>query len=102
MLTALFGLSRNCTKKCTAFFRLKEQVENLYQQIYYDFNIRRFNDKLQEIHRINLSYETVRQILIPERIHTPKKKKLIHRRRRRMPRAGLLVQMDSSEHGAVA
>jgi len=43
---------------------LKERVKNLYRQIYYDFNIRHFNDKLQENHKINLSYETVRQILI--------------------------------------
>lgn len=77
---------------------LKEQIKSLYRQTYYDFNIRHFNDKLQENHKINLSYETVRQILISGRIHVPKKKKLVHRQRRRMPRSGLLVQMDSSEH----
>jgi hypothetical protein len=77
---------------------LKEQVKRLYQNIYYDFNISHFNDKLKENHKINLSYETVRQILVAARMHTPKKKKLIHRRRRRMSKAGMLVQMDSSEH----
>lgn len=77
---------------------LKEQIQTLYRQTYYDFNIRHFNDKLRENHGINLSYETVRQSLISHRIHSPKKKKLIHRRRRRMPRSGLLIQMDSSEH----
>ncbi len=77
---------------------LKEQVKKLYQKIYYDFNIRHFNDKLEENHKIDLSYETTRQILISGRIHVPKKKKLVHRRRRRMPKAGMLVQMDSSEH----
>lgn len=77
---------------------LKEQIKSLYRQTYYDFNIRHFNDKLRENHKINLSYETVRQILISGRIHAPKKKKLVHRRRRRMPRSGLLIQMDSSEH----
>jgi len=77
---------------------LKERIKSLYRKIYYDFNIRHFNDKLRENHRINLSYETVRTILISGRIHTPKKKKLIHRRRRRMPKSGLLIQMDSSEH----
>lgn len=77
---------------------LKEQVKRLYQKIYYDFNISHFNDKLKENHKINLSYETVRQILVSARLHSPKKKKLIHRRRRRMPKAGILVQMDSSEH----
>jgi hypothetical protein len=77
---------------------LKEQVKNLYRQIYYDFNIRHFKDKLQENHDIVLSYETIRQILACSGIHKPKKKKFVHRRRRRMPHAGLLVQMDSSEH----
>lgn len=77
---------------------LKEQIKNLYQQTYYDFNIRHFNDKLMEVHGIKLSYETVRQILVTARIHTPKKKNVVHRRRRRMPRSGLLIQMDSSEH----
>lgn len=77
---------------------LKEQIQTLYRQTYYDFNIRHFNDKLRENHGINLSYETVRQSLISHRIHAPKKKKLVHRRRRRMPRSGLLIQMDSSEH----
>lgn len=77
---------------------LKERVKNLYRQIYYDFNIRHFNDKLRENHKIKLSYETVRQIMISGRLHTPKKKKLVHRRRRRMSKTGLLIQMDSSEH----
>jgi len=77
---------------------LKERIKSLYRQTYYDFNIRHFNDKLRENHKINLSYETIRQTLISGRIHTPKKKKLVHRKRRRMPRSGLLIQMDSSEH----
>ena len=78
---------------------LKERVKSLYLKSYYDFNIRHFNDKLQENHRIKLSYETVRQILISSHIHTPKKKKkLVYRKCGRMPKAGLLIQMDSSEH----
>lgn len=77
---------------------VKEQVKRLYKNIYYDFNISHFNDKLKENHKINLSYETIRQILVSCQMHTPKKKKLIHRRRRRMPKAGILIQMDSSEH----
>ena len=77
---------------------LKERIKSLYLKTYYDFNIRHFNDKLRKDHKINLSYETVRQILISGCIHAPKKKKRVHRRRRRMPRAGLLIQIDSSEH----
>jgi len=77
---------------------LKERLIRLYQKTYFDFNIRHFKDKLEENHKIKLSYETIRQILTAADIHKPKKKKLIHRRRRRMPRSGLLIQMDSSEH----
>jgi len=56
----------------------QEQVKKvcyLYREHYWDFNI-----------------------LILEGIHRPKKRKKVYRRRRRMPKAGMLVQMDSSQH----
>src|SRR3990172_2902887 len=68
------------------------------EELYYDFNIMHFKDKLEEVHNIHLSYESLRQILIKTGKHEPKKKKIIHRQRRRMPKAGMLVQMDSSQH----
>ena len=70
----------------------------LFREHYWDFNILHFKDKLGEIHNLQLSYESIRKILIMEGIHHPKKKKKVYRRRRRMPKAGMLVQMDSSEH----
>ncbi len=76
----------------------KKNIIRIYQRTYFDFNICHFKDKLQEHHNIKLSYETLRQILIQYKIHAPKKKKRVYRRRRRMPKAGLLVQMDSSIH----
>jgi hypothetical protein len=57
-----------------------------------------FKDKLEENHKIRLSYEKIRQILIEYRLHKPKKKKKVYRRRRRMPKAGMLIQMDGSQH----
>lgn len=77
---------------------IKQTVLDLRKNLYYDFNILHFKEKLSEIHGINLSYETLRKILIKEGLHTPKAKKKVYRRRRRMPQAGLLVQMDSSLH----
>lgn len=77
---------------------LADTVIELRKKYYYDFNIMHFKDKLDEVHKIHLSYETIRQILIQAKEHYPKKKKKIHRMRRRMPKAGLLVQMDSSQH----
>jgi len=46
---------------------------------------------LIELHNIHISYESLRQILIKEGGHEPKRKRRIHRRKWRIPKAGLLV-----------
>ncbi len=74
------------------------KILKLRKSIYYDFNIMHFMDKLHEVHEINYCYESIRKILVKENLHNPKKRRKIHRQRRRMPKAGLLIQMDSSEH----
>jgi len=51
---------------------------------------------LIEVHNINISYESLRQILIKEGLHEAKKKRKSYRRRWRMPKAGMLVQRDFS------
>jgi len=73
-------------------------IIRLRNEIYYDFNILHFKDKLAELHNYHYSYEAIRQILMRHQLHNPRKRKKIHRQRRRMPQAGMLVQMDSSEH----
>ena len=78
--------------------KLARTVIELRKKYYYDFNIMHLKDKLEEIHKIRISYESIRQILIQAKEHYPKKKKKTHRMRRRMPKAGMLVQMDSSQH----
>lgn len=83
-------------KKITA--TITDEILRLRKKFYYDFNVMHFKDKLEENHRIHLCYESLRQILIKADDHHPKKKKKVHRQRRRMPKAGLLVQMDSSQH----
>ncbi len=75
-----------------------ERILKLRKELYYDFNIMHFMDKLHEFHKMPYCYESIRQILIKHNEHFPKKKKKVHRQRRRMPKAGMLVQMDSSEH----
>lgn len=77
---------------------LINEILKLRREIYYDFNIMHFKDKLEGDHKLPLSYESLRQILIQAGLHHPRKKKIIHRQRRRMPKAGMLVQMDSSQH----
>jgi hypothetical protein len=75
-----------------------KKILKLRKDIYYDLNILHFTEKLQEVHKICYSYGSIRQILINGKEHHPKKRRKIHRQRRRMPKAGLLVQMDSSQH----
>lgn len=77
---------------------LIDEILKLRRELYYDFNILHFKDKLAENHNIALCYETLRKLLIKNALHKPKKRKIIHRQRRRMPKAGMLVQMDSSQH----
>lgn len=80
---------------------LRKRVSDLFKGKYDSrFNIMHFNEKLEEIEGIHLSYGTVRNILIENKLHKPKKRKGngVYKRRKRMPREGILIQMDSSLH----
>src|SRR4030042_2197191 len=41
-----------------------KKILKLRKDIYYDFNVLHFMDKLHEVHKIHYSYESIRQILI--------------------------------------
>lgn len=75
-----------------------QKILKLRKELYYDFNVRHFMDKLHEEHKIPYCYESIRRLLIKAKEHYPRRKKKIYRQRRRMPKAGMLVQMDSSQH----
>jgi transposase len=80
---------------------MKGKVAELFKGKYDKrFNIAHFNEKLDELEDIHLSYSLVRNILIEKGFHKPKKRKGdgVYRRRQRMPREGMLLQMDSSLH----
>lgn len=79
----------------------KEQLDKIIKlrnELYFDFNINHFKEKLNEKHNIPYCYATIRNILVNHDLHQPRKKKIVHRLRRRMPKSGMLVQMDSSQH----
>lgn len=80
--------------------KIKREVARLYDEVYKKrLNILHFKEKLLEWHDIKLSYESIRKILIERGLHIPKRKKRnFHKRRMRMPKEGMLVQMDSSYH----
>ena len=94
--TSLLRVSRPSNRKIPE--ATLQNIAHLYQNTYFDFNIMHFKDMLLKNHNIKLSYETIRKTLIAHHLHQPKPKKIVHRLRRRMSKAGMLLQMDSSQH----
>ncbi len=78
---------------------LAEEVLRLYQEVYYDLNIKHFHGKLQAEHRIELSYTWVQLALQGAGLVAKARKRGKHRRRReRRPMAGMLLHIDGSKH----
>ena len=61
-------------------------------------NFAHFKEKLSEIHGIEISYGSLYRLMKSEGIKSPKtrRRKKPHRRRKRHPQAGLLLQIDAS------
>jgi transposase len=76
-----------------------EKVLGLYQEQYFDFNVRHFHEKLGEQHGIELSYTLVKNALQGAGLVSKQKRRSVHRRRRpRRPLPGMLLHMDGSTH----
>jgi transposase len=76
-----------------------EEVLRLYQEVYFDLNIRHFHEKLGEEHEIKLSYTWVQKALQGAGLVARGRKRRKHRRRReRRPMAGMLLHIDGSKH----
>jgi transposase len=91
--------NRGRTPKITIANEIKEMILNLYLNTYYGFNVSHFGEFLKEAHGIDVSRETLRNLLLNFGLRCKAKSAPKHRSRRtRMPKSGLLIQMDSSEH----
>jgi transposase len=76
-----------------------ETVLRLYQQEYFDFNVRHFHEKLSSEHDIHLSYTWVKQALQGAGLVKTRRKRGKHRKRRpRRPLPGMLLHIDASQH----
>jgi len=76
-----------------------EQVLALYQEKYYDLNVRHFCEKLAEAHGIQLSYTWIYQALVGAGMVQPRRRRAPHRRRReRRPLPGMMLHIDGSKH----
>src|SRR5450631_2520693 len=75
-----------------------EEVLRLFQETYYDLNVRHFHEKLRAKHGIELSYTWVQQALQGAGLVARQRKRGKHRRRReRRPMAGMLLHIDGME-----
>src|SRR5436189_4834758 len=76
-----------------------EAVLRLYQEQYFDFNVRHFHEKLESEHGIKLSYTWVKAALQGAGLVKPRRKRGQHRKRRaRRPLPGMLLHIDGSQH----
>jgi transposase len=76
-----------------------EEVLRLYQEQYFDFNVRHFHEKLSSEHDIHLSYTWVKQALQGAGLVKSRRKRGKHRKRRpRRPLPGMLLHIDASQH----
>src|SRR5712664_4158325 len=76
-----------------------EEVLRLYQEVYFDLNIRHFHEKLSEEHGIELSYTWVQKALQGAGLVARGRRRGKHRRRReRRPLPGMLLHIDGSKH----
>ncbi|MBL8292637.1 MAG: hypothetical protein JNN08_12415 [Bryobacterales bacterium] len=75
-----------------------ETVLRLYQETYFDLNIRHFHEKLAEVHQIELSYTWVQRALPGAVLVARRSKRRKHRRRReRRPMTGMLLHIDGKQ-----
>jgi transposase len=76
-----------------------ETVLRLYQERYFDLNIRHFHEKLREEHGIQLSYTWVQKALQGAGLAARRNRRTKHRRRReRRPLPGMMLHIDGSKH----
>ncbi len=76
-----------------------EKVLQLYRELYFDFNVKAFHEKVTEVHHIDLSYTWVKTALQTAGLIPKDSKRKVHRRRReRRPMAGMLLYLDGSTH----
>ena len=77
-----------------------QQAMDLIKEKYADFGPTLAHEKLSEVHKIEISRESVRQLMIVEKIWKPRRAKQAptHQMRERRACLGELVQIDGSDH----
>lgn len=80
---------------------IKLQTQKLLREKYFDFNLTHFREKLTQVEGVELQRETLRkwahEIGLVKKVRTSRRGRA-HKPRPRMPRRGMLIQFDGSEH----
>jgi hypothetical protein len=97
---ALVSKKRGCASNHQLDAQIAKQAIHFLHQRYADFGPTLAHEKLTQVHRLELSVETVRRLLIQEELWKPRraKKPVIHPLRERRARLGELVQIDGSPY----
>ncbi len=79
---------------------IRRHIITLLKTRYFDFNLTHFREKLLSDERICIKRETLRKWAKAENLvkRAKRRSRRVHKPRPRMPRAGMLVQFDGSEH----
>lgn len=79
---------------------MKCYVMSLLKTRYFDFNLTHFRERLLADEGISVKRETLRKWAKVENLvkRTKRRSRRVHKPRPRMPKAGMLVQFDGSEH----
>jgi hypothetical protein len=79
---------------------VSQKALDLIKKKYADFGPTLAHEKLLEIHKVQLSRESVRKLMIAEGVWKPRraKKSAVHQMRERRACLGELVQIDGSDH----
>ena len=76
-----------------------QEVLRLYQEEYYDFNVKHFHEKLKSEHQIKLSYTWVKTALQTAGLIRREPRRTRHRKRREpRPLPGMMLHIDGSKH----
>jgi transposase len=95
----LYDRRRGKTSRKRVPVAVCEQVLELYQKQYFDFNVKHFQEKLKEVHGMELGYTWVKQALLGAGLVPRHKKRGPHRRRRpRKEMPGIMLHIDGSKH----
>jgi transposase len=79
---------------------ISQQALDLIKKKYSDFGPTLAHEKLTEVHKVRMSRESVRKLMIAEGLWKPRraKKTVVHQMRERRACLGELVQIDGSDH----